>query len=706
MARPDLLALTPDDLATLTNRGIVKRAAQEVQTMAAVCVENDAGDVAVNWPDEGVDCVIPGKGGVPAATCTCPSTTLCRHVVRSVFAYQRAQIAPATDSSDTSETSDPPDSSDINASQPWDPGTITDEQIAEVVARTTVSKARKLFDSGQVVEVVRSPKPAARIHSLSTNVRFLVPGDLRYTYCDCAETQPCTHVPLAVWAFRLLDKGAHSGVVSTHRESMAIPVDILDDIDHAARELVASGFSNLSPAEVVRWRRLETRLRSAELTWPAEIVAELVTLHEAYIGSDSQFVAGRIPELIGELLVRADAIRNDTGAIPQLFIRGSASDKTVEIGSARLIGLGCGVHIRRRSVRLAAYMQDIDSGITVAVTRQRSDPAPGSADPIRTFAEIAQSPVVKGSNLHNLGYGQILIKGGKRTASCEFLPRRAPVVYSPQGYRWELLRPPLFAEDFDELRGRLEAQPPASLMPRRLGANLSVCAIDAVEGVHFDSAEQTLNAVLLDRAGQGARLRFPYFQRNAGGFERLAAYLINSLPFREGTGVGSDSLPSREGTGVGRQPKFISGEFRVTPSGLEVDPVAIIFEKDGVREMVQPWIDAPSTSPTASLAADPPSTSPPTPTSPIAAVLDDVAEQLSTAFLVGLTRLDAAGSRPWRDIEARASGIGLSRLSTIAGRIAESIDAKRRTLEWSAETLAHEIVDAAAVTRIALDLVA
>src|SRR3569833_1272423 len=335
MSRPDLLALTFDDLVTLSNRGIVKRAPAEVETMAANAGESDAGDVSVNWPDEGVDCVIPAKGGGPSATCTCPATTLCRHIVRSVFAYQRAQSGESgLDRSDRSDTSDVSDVEDervaapISLAQPWDPGAITDEQIAEIVPKATVTKARRLFDSGQVVELVRSPKPTARLHSLSSNVRFLVPGDLRYTYCDCAETQPCTHVPLAIWAYRLLDKGTHSGVVSTNAVAFAVPADLLGDVENAVREMAVNGFSNLSSAEVVRWRRLEVLLLSSELMWPAEIVADLVFLHEAYAASDSRFVSSRIPEMIKEHLVRADAIRNDTGLFLLFFFFWFVSDKT------------------------------------------------------------------------------------------------------------------------------------------------------------------------------------------------------------------------------------------------------------------------------------------------------------------------------------------------------------------------------------------
>ena len=54
-------------------------------------------------------------------------------------------------------------------------------------------------------------------------MRFLVPGDPRYTKCDCADPAPCPHVPLAVWAFRLLAPETPSGLVTT--ATKAAPLD-------------------------------------------------------------------------------------------------------------------------------------------------------------------------------------------------------------------------------------------------------------------------------------------------------------------------------------------------------------------------------------------------------------------------------------------------------------------------------------------------
>src|SRR5262249_7816299 len=157
---------------------------------------------------------------------------------------------------------------------------------------------------------------------------------------------------------RLLDPGQASGLISTRPISLPVPLPLLDDLEAALVEFAGAGVAGSGQALLDRLRRMESRCRSECLVWPAEILAELVRQCEAYAGHDARFSPPRVAELAGELCARSDAIRHDTGAVPQLFVRGSSADQATEVGSARLIGLGCGARLRRGGVELAAYLQD------------------------------------------------------------------------------------------------------------------------------------------------------------------------------------------------------------------------------------------------------------------------------------------------------------------------------------------------------------
>src|SRR5687768_6944675 len=129
MPRADLLALTPDDLAALTNRGTVKRAQRELDANEVTgTLKEEDGTVTATWSD-GAKCILPAGAVVADARCTCPATELCRHVVRTVLAYQKqsASTVPAGDAG------------------PWNPGDVTDAELAKHFKPATLTTARTQF---------------------------------------------------------------------------------------------------------------------------------------------------------------------------------------------------------------------------------------------------------------------------------------------------------------------------------------------------------------------------------------------------------------------------------------------------------------------------------------------------------------------------------------------------------------------------------
>lgn len=86
--RTELRALTPETLAELTNRGLVKRATREIERAMPVVVEDGEATVHATY-DDGVTTALPA-GGLDQGRCSCGASGVCRHLVGLVLAYQRA----------------------------------------------------------------------------------------------------------------------------------------------------------------------------------------------------------------------------------------------------------------------------------------------------------------------------------------------------------------------------------------------------------------------------------------------------------------------------------------------------------------------------------------------------------------------------------------------------------------------------------------
>src|SRR5262245_50817508 len=135
MARTDLLALTDDDLASLTTRGKVKEARHDLDRGVTGRLSEVEGAVRVEWSD-GRASELPAGARLDEGKCSCGAVEACRHLVRLVMLYQREKAAP------------------VAATQPWDPGAITDEELAKHFRPSALDKARNESDAGVLVELV------------------------------------------------------------------------------------------------------------------------------------------------------------------------------------------------------------------------------------------------------------------------------------------------------------------------------------------------------------------------------------------------------------------------------------------------------------------------------------------------------------------------------------------------------------------------
>jgi hypothetical protein len=559
MPRPDLAALSPDDLAALANRGLVKRAQRECEAgeLTAQWDESGDGTIHTTWSDN-VTCSLPGAGTVKDAQCTCGALELCRHVLRTVLAWQQRQAAALSSADDPQAMP-----------EPWDPGRIDDAALERQVAKAVRDRAASLWSQGVLAELLRSAKPSASFHCPGHAVRFPVPDDLRYAQCSCADPAPCVHAVLAVRAFRLLGAGTSSGIVSEGPLDMPVQQEALVAAESCVGDLLADGLASLGAAWRDRVRRVSSECAAAALTWPAQILEELADDFDRYKARDAAFTPGQVAERAGELLLRLDAILAGRAPVPQAFIRGMKSDRDSELGPARFIGLGAAITEARRSSSLTVFLQNCDNGHVMTVSREFAEGADQAATR-KPFHQLARAPAVKGASMAGLAAGQLITQGGRRNASGRLVIGRARAVVNPQNFAWEQLKAPALVEDFAELSARLRLLPPASFRPRREGADFHVCPLDGVDGAAFDPATNSIVALLRDRSGLVARMSHPWTVRGEPGAEALLAALSSNI-----------------------RPLFVAGHVRASGPMLQIRPTAVVFAGEGAsRWAVMPWLDA------------------------------------------------------------------------------------------------------------------
>ncbi|MCI0351524.1 MAG: hypothetical protein L0Z53_19040, partial [Acidobacteriales bacterium] len=251
----------------------------------------------------------------------------------------------------------------------------------------------------------------------------------------------------------------------------------------------------------------------------------------------------------------------------------------------------------------------------------------------------------------------------------------------PQNYQWEQLRAPLLAEDFSEILARRQTQPPASLRPRRIGEDFYVCPVQQVEFANFDPFSQSVLAVLNDVNGAQATLIHPYTSRGAEGTEKLLWWLRHHP----------------------QDTRYIAGHVSVNRGGLVFHPVALVFEAEGRRQMLQPWLDRLSETPDSAEKLPDAQEGGILRTDPIFYFPAQVAEAIGDLLLNGLARLDDVLIRRWETLVNEGRQLGFDRLVQPLEDLRDRLAAKRTSLSWDWRSAAGQVFKIALLAQFARD---
>jgi len=545
--RADLLALTPDALAALTNRGLLKRAAREVEagTGPAVSTGPD-GTVRGEHPD-GARSALPPGTGLDSGTCSCAATGICRHLLALVLAYQRDGTAPAVDTGGAPTF-------DV-----WSPGEFTDAAIEELIGARQLAAARRTFRTGYPARV-RRPTPADPVPSVelpAATVRFLVPHELGYAHTDAADGTREQLVALAVWAFRAADAAARDAAApgATSPDAAEVRLDVgaervaatspsgLDAALGLAEEVLLDGATQAGPALRSAVARVRQDLDRRGLRWPLLALDELAEQLEAYHARSARYRAERVAEVLAELAARDRAVANG-GASLRSRVLGTEEAGETPLRRVRLTGLGCRVAATADERVAEIFLAQPDAG-TVLVLRRRWPAGDGTAQ--------LGGRRVGGQTVAALAAGNVVTESAVRSASRTVRlasSRVARTTCTPSGGAWGTLPDSLLVRDLAALRRVFDELPPRLVRPRVEAEFVRVVELGAVRSIGYAPGDQYLQAVVEDPAGGVATIHAEHRAQCPAALDALAEALDGS-------------------------PRYVAGTLHRTGGRFVIEPVAV-----------------------------------------------------------------------------------------------------------------------------------
>jgi len=614
--RNDLAALSPEALASLSSRGLLKRAQRMVETGLGPTKIEEAEDVVTARFADGTTTALAPDQTLAQARCSCGAVFACRHGLAVVLAYQKREGGGATEEAVR-----------------WDPGTVDEKEVRKLIGSLGRARANRLMRGGIVVKCDYEPHPTARLPTCT--LQFLVPNDLTHARCDCELGTACEHLLIAVRAFK--QAGGVEDATVELAATGEVDLEATDEATELAHEVIWQGMSNAPEALDARFERVRQKLDADGQVWPISLVGELEEALGWYRSRSARYRPA-LAEAAAELEARCRAARGD--ALPVGMVLGTAEAAETRLAELRLMSLGARVRSEGSTAITQVFLVDADTGnvlvyrFEVTAKARRNQKTPPSAP---TAAQLATREVVKGVRLVDLAGGQLLTQTAARRPSRELVLTKATgtqVVREPGD--WSTLGPPIVIETIAELAERARKRPPVLLRPRVLAEDVHVLKVQEAQGVRWSPGEQALVGTLVLASGESVHLERRHRAAAPNAISALAAALAD-------------------------EPQWVSGEVRFTEAGMLVSPTAVRT----AERLVVPDLEVEADVELALGGAHAPAT-------PLGATIDDAAGALDEGAHRGLLAASEAWGQRVAESAARLEAHGLGRIGAAMRAAGES----------------------------------
>ncbi|WP_182084155.1 hypothetical protein [Aureimonas sp. ME7] len=503
-ARFSAASITDEVLEAAANRGLVRRARRDAE---AGLVDEPA------WEEGTAILAVDGEtvrlapGPLSGATCTCPATGACRHILTAVIALREAPPGKAVETTAPDAAPAPDAMAEIHA---W-----SETALAKAFGRAALVRAEALLAGLGPGEVAITPTPGLVTVRIAGQPDVLLPagaGPGGLVSKAEARERAALHAAavLAIRRPEMIGAGARD-----REPEPDAPSPVADAVAAALREAARSGLS-AAPAA------LEERIGDLALSSRIETMPRLAAELRAIAAALRRHRERLETEEPGVTLRRIAGAYALTQALREGGDRGLG-------GTTREVGeplpptrfLGCGLELWRGTTGgrgATAHLLRLDDGAPFALTLARA----AGADPGFSPLEAAQFEPVLGATLAELSAGAFRLVEGAARPGGRLSSAAGRATREPGSWSGIVEASGAVSSDWSELRETLRQSARPSLRARP-GARLVLLRPVEVERPAFDTLAQCVRWPVGDAAGLWLSLELPADDRLEARIEALEA---------------------------------------------------------------------------------------------------------------------------------------------------------------------------------------
>jgi len=334
-----LAAFDDDALAGLANKGLVRRARKDLETIRPQLL--DPGDAVERLRVQVADAVAELALPPAQSRCDCPASGICRHILAALIFVKESALESGDAASDTNAVGVEPIATPIAASPVEEVLALDDEAIGKWAGKALVTRVSKALALGLPVVFEAGERVAARLPTRNVNCRWMPGCGPEGMICSCHEPRACEHrvaVVLALQAARgtrVLDDAGSIALA----EAAGAPrsrEEVLASVGSVLAEMVALGLSRLSTASAERLRTLAVSAHGVDLPRLERLLTGLAAEVEQALARNAQADSASLLTQCA----RVEALRRGLAHRPTQHLIGQHKTSYEPVGDIELVGMG------------------------------------------------------------------------------------------------------------------------------------------------------------------------------------------------------------------------------------------------------------------------------------------------------------------------------------------------------------------------------
>lgn len=578
-----------DYLVGISNKGIVKRAYKDKEE-GCFEVLSDGDEAQVKVGDETVTIHFP----LAESKCTCPSRSICRHVVLGILVLKEYAAANAgedsinetadeTETEKVKETDATPDKSETeNEESETDKSHNLQEKLKEEIAAFPLTNIRKamgnrqfqnlvgLIKAGQRPKILYSSTITVQLPTQDITVKLLSP--LEYSTCTCHKKELCAHKAEAILWCKLEEDQITQDMLGA--EIMESPEYDIDEIRKAVmqikeflEELINTGLSRTSPDVLDYLERLAIICHNAKLAEFEGYLRALNDSYEKYLKRKASFQVKDLMMQLTRLYKRVNILLNTKNNSQIAKYAGEFKAQYRLKGNLDLVGIAI-EHFESQTGYTGETVYFLEENTKEWYTYTAARPVFYDTKRRRGQTEKAQAPWEIQASMEDLSQLRIHLTGAKcddrrRLSSSQDTKGEITGVRKKENALTEEELSGWYYKDFgrlfEEHIGKHKKQwLKEDSDDQNVAGELVFIRPDSFEKAEFSQTEQKLYMRLYDESGKEVLVEVPYSKNESWGIR----YLERLRPEK--------------------QPCFL-GKLYLKDGRMRIYPVAV-FEKGEIQE--------------------------------------------------------------------------------------------------------------------------